>query len=191
MPRRRRRHRDPGYRRREACKPTRWPSVSVTMWRLRPLIFFPASKPRGPPLSVVFTDWLSITHGGRACLAPRLLARRHHQHVVDAREPAAARPVVEITLHGRIGRQILRQLAPLATRRGHVKDRVDHRAQGGTARPSDRRARWHQRLDQLPFRIGQVACVTQTLPHIVRASDFGPGHRDLQRIRKSDGITTS
>jgi hypothetical protein len=39
----------------------RLPWVSVTMWRLRPLIFFPASKPLGPPLSVVFTDWLSIT----------------------------------------------------------------------------------------------------------------------------------
>jgi hypothetical protein len=31
------------------------------MWRLRPLTFLPASQPRGPPLSVVFTDWLSIT----------------------------------------------------------------------------------------------------------------------------------
>jgi hypothetical protein len=36
-------------------------SVSVTIWRLRPLIFFPASKPLGPPHSVVFTDWLSMT----------------------------------------------------------------------------------------------------------------------------------
>src|SRR5271169_4355149 len=40
---------------------TRCPAVSVMMWRLRPLIFLPASKPRGPPLSVVLTDWLSIT----------------------------------------------------------------------------------------------------------------------------------
>jgi hypothetical protein len=29
--------------------------------RGRLLIFLPASKPRGPPLSVVFTDWLSMT----------------------------------------------------------------------------------------------------------------------------------
>jgi hypothetical protein len=35
--------------------------VSVTIWRLRPLIFLPASNPRGPPLSVVFADWLSMT----------------------------------------------------------------------------------------------------------------------------------
>ncbi len=44
-----------------ATKPTRSPCASVTMWRLRPLIFLPASKPRGPPFPVVFTDWLSMT----------------------------------------------------------------------------------------------------------------------------------
>ncbi len=31
------------------CNPTRCPSVSVTMWRLRPLTFLAASNPRGPP----------------------------------------------------------------------------------------------------------------------------------------------
>jgi len=35
---------------------SKFPCVSVTMWRLRPLILLPASKPRGPPLSVVLTD---------------------------------------------------------------------------------------------------------------------------------------
>ena len=57
----RRPRRDPGYRRRgRRARPDR-PSVSVTMWRLRPLIFLPASKPRIPPLSVVLTLWLSMT----------------------------------------------------------------------------------------------------------------------------------
>src|SRR5512143_714448 len=32
-----------------------------TRMRARPLIFLPASKPRGPPASVVLIDWLSIT----------------------------------------------------------------------------------------------------------------------------------
>lgn len=35
--------------------------VSVRKWRLRSLIFLPASYPDIPPLSVVFTLWLSIT----------------------------------------------------------------------------------------------------------------------------------
>jgi hypothetical protein len=37
------------------------PSVSTAMCRLRPLIFLAASKPRGPPASVVLIDWLSTT----------------------------------------------------------------------------------------------------------------------------------
>jgi hypothetical protein len=48
------------------------PSVSVTIWRLRPLMRLPASNPRGPPLSVVGTLWLSIMPalgaGFRPCL---------------------------------------------------------------------------------------------------------------------------
>ena len=39
------------------------PRVSTTIWRLRPLTFLPASKPFGPPASVVLTDW-RIDHGG-------------------------------------------------------------------------------------------------------------------------------
>ena len=37
------------------------PRVSTATCRLRPLIFLAASKPRGPPASVVLTDWLSTT----------------------------------------------------------------------------------------------------------------------------------
>ena len=46
------------------------PPVSVRMWRLRPLTRLPASKPRMPPLSVVFTDWLSITPADGAAWRP-------------------------------------------------------------------------------------------------------------------------
>lgn len=47
----------------------RKPSVSVMMWRLRPLIFLPASYPQTPPLSVVLTLWLSMMPAvGWACL---------------------------------------------------------------------------------------------------------------------------
>ena len=42
------------------CRGSSRPSVSTSRCRLRPLIFLPASKPRGPPLSVVLTDWLSM-----------------------------------------------------------------------------------------------------------------------------------
>src|SRR5208283_1424688 len=46
------------------------PSVSTAICRLRPLIFLPASKPRGPPASVVLTDWLSTTTAVGAAWRP-------------------------------------------------------------------------------------------------------------------------
>ena len=67
-------HRDPGYRRRGPWQPTSNPLLSVMIWRLRPLTSPAASKPRIPPLSVVFTDWLSITRA--AGLASRPAASR-------------------------------------------------------------------------------------------------------------------
>lgn len=33
----------------DATSPSRFPSVSVTIWRLRPFVFLLMSKPRGPP----------------------------------------------------------------------------------------------------------------------------------------------
>lgn len=67
--------------------------------------------------------------GGRAGLAAGALARIHHRRMVDAHEQSVARPFIEITLHGRIGRKILRQLTPLTVRRHHVQDRVHHHRQ--------------------------------------------------------------
>ena len=43
------------------CTSISRPDVSVAIWRLRPFTFLAASKPRGPPLSVVRALWLSIT----------------------------------------------------------------------------------------------------------------------------------
>ena len=45
-----------GGRRHGLMTPIRWPCVSVTMCRLRLMIFLPESNPRGPPLSQVFAD---------------------------------------------------------------------------------------------------------------------------------------
>src|SRR5665213_4074885 len=57
-----------------ACAASTNPCVSVTIWRLRPLMRWPASTPRGPPLSVIATLWLSMmpTEG----IGPRPARRR-------------------------------------------------------------------------------------------------------------------
>src|SRR5712671_4282667 len=65
---------------------SRKPCVSVTMWRLRPLMRLPASTPRGPPLSVVGALWLSMMpaegstlrpRAWRACMTNWALSQRH------------------------------------------------------------------------------------------------------------------
>src|ERR1700726_1024782 len=78
--------------------PTSKPPVSVTMWRLRPLIFLAASYPRGPPLSVVLTDWVSMTPAHGAPLGARRFACLQQQLKIDLLEHAAVSPIVENNL---------------------------------------------------------------------------------------------
>jgi hypothetical protein len=51
------------------------------------LSLLPASNPRGPPLSVVFTDWLSITPALGLGSRPSTFARRHYEQVIDRNKP--------------------------------------------------------------------------------------------------------
>src|SRR5665213_2992391 len=89
---------------------------------------------------------LAVDHASaRAGFAPDLLARGHNQHMVDLGQRAVARPAVEIALDRRIRGKILRYLPPLATGRGHVKQRLHHCAQIGFAWSSNRPPRRHQR----------------------------------------------
>ncbi|CUW46829.1 hypothetical protein ATCC53582_00932 [Novacetimonas hansenii] len=40
----------------------------------------------------------------------------------------------------------------------------------------------HQRRNQCPLRIAQVACIVQVVPLILRSGYFSPGHLDLIRF---------
>ena len=87
--------------------PTRSPPVSVTMWRLRPLTFLPASPgsgrrpargqapPRGPPAPVVFTLWLSMIP------ADGLASRPAASHAASSRAWWMRRQVPSSRKHGR------------------------------------------------------------------------------------------
>ena len=83
-------------------------------------------------------------------------------------------PGVEISLHRRARRKLLRQHAPRTARAQKIQDRVDHLAQIRRSRPPNGFGGRHEGLDQFPFPIGQVACVAQPFALILRASDFGP-----------------
>ena len=57
------------------------PFVSVAIWRLRPFTLLAGSKPRGPPLSVVLTLWVSITPAEGTAVRPPLRTRAHEYRV--------------------------------------------------------------------------------------------------------------
>lgn len=112
-------------------------------------------------------------------LAARVFARRHDQHVIDPEPRPVTRPMVDLLLHRRTQRKLLRQPLPLATNRGHIVNRVRQRSKIGLPRTPDAvptRQQWH---NQRPLLVGHIACVAQPIVPIRRPSDLGPGHYDL------------
>ena len=64
--------------------------MSVRIWRLPALTDLAASNQRGPPLSVVFTDWLSITPADRlASLASASRAVKSGSRLIRSSVPPA------------------------------------------------------------------------------------------------------
>ena len=165
--------------------PTSKPVVSVRIWRLRPLIFLPASYPHGPPASVVLTDWRSAPApakagdpGGRAGFAAHRFTRQHQEDMVDLSPQAVVAPGIEVVLNRGEGREILGQHPPLAAALGNVEDGVYHRPQRRRAPPPAPCAAVASTPRSPPIRhriaIGGVACIAQPIPPILRASDFCP-----------------
>ena len=78
-------------------------------------------------------------------------------------------PQAEVIMHGASGRQILGQRAPLAAGAQNVHHAVDHLADSDAPFAAAGLARRDQRLDMRPFRIGQVARITQFVAVVARA----------------------
>ena len=97
--------------------------VSVRML-LTARIIFSAAYPRGPPDSVVLTDWLSMTPAVTRLPASGF-AHVHEQHVADGLPYPAVSPHIEIPLHRRVWREIFGQQTPLASGLGDVENGID------------------------------------------------------------------
>src|ERR1700753_831074 len=96
--------------------PSSNPSVSTATWRLRPFSRLAASQPRGPPLSVVFTLWVSIDRRCGAGLPPRALTPHDDKLVAYALPHPVAEKGSHVPVYGRPGREgwRRRQVSPLA-----------------------------------------------------------------------------
>ena len=89
--------------------------------------------------------------------------------MMDAIQRAVPVPQAEVIMHGASGRQILGQRAPLAAGAQNVHHAVDHLADSDAPFAAAGLARRDQRLDMRPFRIGQVARITQFVAVVARA----------------------
>ena len=118
----------------------------------------------GNPVALRSFDRLAVddARAGRS-LPTSLLARRHHQQMVDRRQQATVPPSVEISAHRRNRREAFGQ-HPLGTAaRRNIQDRVHHLAQAGRARAPAAARRGKRRFDQRPFLIAQIAWIARPM----------------------------
>src|SRR3984893_8856488 len=111
------------------CTASNEQSVPVTMCRFRPFTFLPAPNPHGPPLSVVFTLWLSIIPAEGQRLRPA--ARRAlDQDTIYVPPHVAITPIVKVMLDRGERRKVFRQSTPLAAGRKHIENAIQDDAKG-------------------------------------------------------------
>jgi len=119
-----------------ACNLRARPSVSTMAWRLRPLIFFPASHGSGfagprtgsasDATALGRLDALAVDHGGcGACLAAGPLTVKHHQVVVDPLPGAVIAEPGKPAIRRGPGQEVLGQQAPGNAATQDVEDGVD------------------------------------------------------------------
>ena len=110
---------------------------------------------------------------------------------MNAAESAVPIPKLKIVEQRAPGRQILRNRPPLATRRQNIHQSVHHLAQNHPALATALLAGRNQRLDKRPFRIGQVAGITQLAAIIACTVLDSPHRRTLPQIGRTKAIITA
>jgi hypothetical protein len=107
---------------------------------------------------------------------------------MDAIQRAIPVPQAEVIMHGASGRQVLGKVAPLAAGTQNIHHAVDHRADIDAPFTAAALARWNERLDKRPFRIAQVARISQIVTVVAGAvlgSPHGAPHETI-RFRKGN-----
>jgi hypothetical protein len=180
------------------------PDVGCTqrLMKLVALLVYFCARGCGCPAGIRFSlrplysecakDWTKPrAHRAAGRVASEFPARLSHQSGDNPLPPDGVAPSVEIALHCRIWRELAGQGSPLAARRQNKQDRFDNLTQIDFPRSAQSAPRRQLSRDQLPLRIGHVACVAQPIALILLERDFGPRHVvPPSSRRKHEGITT-
>lgn len=127
--------------------------------------------------------------GARAGLAPLGLAGRHDQQAIDGLLRSVIAPSIEVALHRRARRELLRKQTQRATCPQHVEDRVHHLAQISLSGAPERPSRGQMWRNQRPLRIRHVGCVAQIAAVILRTGGFSRHLEAPSVAAHSYGIT--
>src|SRR4029077_19386125 len=112
--------------------------------------------------------------GSRTGLGFVLLAAFDVERVMDFLQRAVVAPPGEVVMHRAARRQVFRNIAPLTSSAQHVHQAVDHLTHINRPLAAAALGGRQQRPDMLPFRVGQVARVTQLVTVVERAVFGGP-----------------
>src|SRR6476619_2262776 len=93
---------------------------------------------------------------------------------MDFLQRAVVAPPGEVVMHRAARRQVFRNIAPLTSSAQHVHQAVDHLTHINRPLAAAALGGRQQRPDMLPFRVGQVARVTQLVTVVERAVFGGP-----------------
>ncbi len=119
-------------------------------------------SPVEPTFSARFgrLDRLAIENPGAGSrLPPFALSPAAVERPVDAFERSVGAPLAEVGVDSLVVGQVTGQVAPGAAVFGNVENRVDDFTKVHRARSAASALGWKQRLDQFPFRVGQVGGV--------------------------------
>lgn len=98
--------------------------------------------------------------GGGNEVTPIGLANPHDKIGIETMPRSIVAPAIEVTLHRRAWREVLRQRAPLAASRQNVEDRIQYSPQINRPRTPQTPPLGQEWDDQSPFFIHHIACVT-------------------------------
>ena len=102
---------------------------------------------------------------------------------MDILQRAVVGPQIEIIVERALGRQVLGNIAPLATRAQYVHDPIHDLAHIGLALAAATFGRRNERLDMPPFRVGQIARIAQFVTIVFRAVRSRPPRPFLESGR--------
>ncbi|GIV78348.1 MAG: hypothetical protein KatS3mg050_2742 [Litorilinea sp.] len=139
----------------------RRPVVSTRMWRLRPVVRFPPSKPRMPHRVHPRLDRLAVDAVRRRMfVSPFPAAHLGPQRVVDPLPGTVVSPLAKVGVDTWPRRVRSRQHPPLDATDSQIENRIDDLAHIQAARSSSRFGRWNQILDNGLLAVGQVGWVS-------------------------------